>query len=202
MTDGRALFMETTDRDEGSWAQLARVSQRSWEQRAVGDRTFIPSEHVNTMSREAATVQPRPAPEVPARPAEASEIPGGARIVIKNAQRHGWEVAVSYCRGPWTMQAEHVEDEEGAELINKFGQADSILVRGSKSGHGRFAALWLRKPWTKAGQKRGSEKRPDPNGGYQLELAQIRPRPADVDNGIVNSDGLKAFIEKENQTDE
>ena len=196
MTAGRALFMETTDRDEDSWAQLHPVSRRSWEQRAAGDRTFIPSEHVNKMNREAATVQPMPAPAIPARPADPGEIPGGARIVINRAKRCGWTVEVSYCRGPWSMQAEHTEADDGTELIEKFGQADSILVRG-RSGQRRFAALWLRKPWTKAGQQRGTEKRPDPNGGYAFTIGQVRPRPADAENGIIKSDGLKAFMEQE-----
>lgn len=199
---GRALFEETTGRVQADqWPSLDETSKRSWVQRAAGNLDFIPSKS-SLLRREAPqAVSTRiPEPEVARVLVELDDerVPGGARTIARKAVKHGWKVLVSYARGPERVQSAQ-EAEEG-DLI-RYAQADSILVRGhrlSSTGQRQsFAASWIRKPWTKAGQspptKQGA-------GGYQGDIRQIRPRPADADNGKVDSKQLTAFIESEETT--
>jgi hypothetical protein len=175
---GRRLFVEVTGRDaDDQWTGLSDVGRTSWSMRAAGELRFIPSQAIPHRAT-VKVINPPPAPEHPATIITANEtiwgtvMPGGAKQVVKLAEAEGWNVAVSYCRGPWSMQAEHA-DEDGDDVLTKHGQADSVLVRGWK-GDRSFAAMWLRKPWTKAGQKEASSQGA---GGYQLEYAQVRPAP-------------------------
>lgn len=173
---GRRTFEEVTGRsDPGQWEGLSDVGRMSWSMRAAGELRFIPSQAVPHKAAQK-IVLPPPAPEYPATLITAAEsiwrtvMPGGAKQVVKLAEEQGWTVAVSYCRGPWSMQTEH-SDDDGDDVLTKHAQADSVLVRGWR-GDRSFAAMWLRKPWTKAGQKEASSQGA---GGYQLEYAQIRP---------------------------
>lgn len=175
---GRSLFHEVTGRTApDQWAGLSDVGRTSWSMRAAGDLRFIPSQAVLHRATQK-VVNPPPEPEFPARLITADEtiwgtcMPGGAKQVVTLAEKHGWNVAVSYCKGPWSMQTEHADDD-GDDVLTKHGQADSVLVRGWK-GDLAFAAMWLRRPWTKAGQKVATSAGA---GGYQLEYAQIRPAP-------------------------
>jgi hypothetical protein len=204
---GRAIFEEVTGRTQpDQWPGLSDVAKQSWAMRAAGELRFIPSRSTAVRHKPQKIVNPIPEPEVPARLIAASDalwedfMPGGAKQIVKLAANEGWSVAVSYCKGPWTMQTEHEESDEGDDVLTKYGQADSVLVRGWSTdrhvhGKGRsFAAMWLRKPWTLAGQKPATKQGA---GGYQLEYAQIRPRPDYLDNGKVSSDHLKLFIKGE-----
>lgn len=218
---GRHLFETLTRRsDPGQWDRLSDTSKTMWEHRAAGRPDFVPSNAVPHRTTQK-IVSPAPAPEQPAALITAGSglwemhMPGGAKQIVKLAEKEGWLVAVSYCMGPWSMQTEHEESDEGDDVLTKYGQADSILVRGRR-GSQRFAAMWLRKPWTKAGQKAPSSQGA---GGYAMEYAQIRPAPPGdtaasggteigkdgkshrvptdlvVDrNGKVSSDELKAFL--------
>ena len=175
---GRRLFVEVTGRSQDDqWTGLSDVGRTSWSMRAAGELRFIPSTAVPHKAAQK-VVLPPPTPEYPATIITATEtiwgtvMPGGAKQVAKLAEERGWTVAVSYCKGPWSMQTEH-SDEDGDDVLTKHGQADSVLIRGHK-GDRSFAAMWLRKPWTKAGQKVASSAGA---GGYQLEYAQIRPAP-------------------------
>lgn len=77
-----------------------------------------------------------PAPEVRGRPAEKSEVPRGAATVINAARKAGWDVEVSYARGPWLNA-----DGTPAYIV------DSIVVRLLLPATGqRAAATWVRKP--------------------------------------------------------
>lgn len=196
---GQHLFETLTRRSEpGQWEGLSEVSRTMWEHRAAGRPDFV--ESTATPHRKSQKiVKPIPDPRFPARQILAGTLmwrivmPGGAKQIIKVAETEGWLVAVSYCNGPWTMQTEHDETDEGDDVLTKYGQADSVLVRGRRGTH-RFAAMWLRKGWTKAGQKAASKQGA---GGYQLEYAQIRPKPEDSPNGKVSSEELKAFLRQE-----
>jgi hypothetical protein len=181
---GRRLFVEVTGRDgDDQWTGLSDVGRTSWSMRAAGDLRFIPSTATPHKAAQK-VVLPPPVPEYPAALITANEtiwgtvMPGGAKQVVKLAEEHGWNVAVSYCRGPWSMQTEH-NDDDGDDVLTKHGQADSVLVRGWL-GDRSFAAMWLRKPWTKAGQKEDSSAGA---GGYQLEYAQVRPAPERLTGG-------------------
>lgn len=178
-TDGYRLFNETTKRTEDDWDHMDPVSRKSWEQRAQGNRAFIPSEHVNKMNRQEAITLAMPAPVVPAHivPIGSPLIPGGATLVINRLLKNDWTVLVSYCEGPWAKQTETVDGEEGEEKI-KYGQAKSLLVRARRR-HQRLGALWLAKPWTKG-------------DGYTFQFAQVRP-----EIGPVNSKQLKTVTESE-----
>jgi hypothetical protein len=200
---GRHLFETLTRRsDPGQWEQLSQTSRLMWEHRAAGRPDFVPSTaepHRTTQK----IVLPIPAPRFPAVRVTAGTVfwrivmPGGAKSIVKLAEKEGWLVAVSYCNGPWTMQTDHETSEDGDDLLTKYGQADSVLVRGRKDDL-RFAAMWLRRPWTKAGRKPATKQGA---GGYQLEYAQVRPAPLEtLSNGKVNADQLKQFIRGEDIT--
>jgi hypothetical protein len=201
---GRRLFIEVTGRSQpDQWEGLSDVGKTSWSMRAAGELRFIPSGSRNNRHKPQKIVNPIPEPEIPARlitPLDSDWgvlMPGGPKQIVKLAEKHGWTVAVSYCKGPWTMQTEHEETDDGDDVLTKYGQADSVLVRGWRNPlftGDMFAAMWLRKPWTKAGQKPATAQGA---GGYQLEYAQIRPRPDHLDNGKVSSDHLKLFIKGE-----
>lgn len=224
---GRHMFETLTRRTEpGQWDQLSPVSKIMWEHRAAGRPDFVPSTAVvRRMTQK--IVNPIPAPRFPAVQIAPSMrfwrivMPGGAKQIVKLAESNGWLVSVSYCNGPWSQQAEHEESEDGDDVLTKYGQADSVLVQGRR-GKLRFAAMWLRRPWTKAGRdpakKTGA-------GGYQFAFGQIRPVPERLvgasggtaigkdgkshpvlteeqvlANGKVNSDQLKQFIKGEEVT--
>jgi hypothetical protein len=181
---GRSLFHEVTGRSApDQWPGLTETSRQSWRLRATGDFGFIPSDAVPRKVNQK-VVLPPPAPELPARvitPDDTiwgSVMPGGAKQVAKLAGEHGWDVAVSYCKGPWTMQTQH-DDDDGDDVLTKHAQADSVVVRGRR-GDRSFAAMWLRKPWTKVGQQPASSQGA---GGYQLEFAQLRPAPNRLTGG-------------------
>ena len=85
-----------------------------------------------------------PEPEVRSRPAAASEIPSGARSVIRRAEAEGFVVWTTYARGPrldahWKV----------VEI------SDSVVVRGDHVDGRRFVACWISKTaqrGAKAGQ--------------------------------------------------
>jgi hypothetical protein len=138
-----------------------------------------------------------PPPEVPARPAEPDEIPRGATTVTNTARKNGWDVQVTYARGPWITSAglklivpgrieEDEEDDDGdtdsaADKVPAI--YDSIAVR-ARRGAQRVAATWIRKPWTKAGAA----------GGFTFAGAHIRPRH--LNGGLHNSKTLNAYLKE------
>lgn len=196
---GRSLFYEVTGRTSpDQWAQLSDVGRTSWSMRATGELRFIPSQAVPHRKPQK-IINPIPAPAVPARLITPLDedwsllMPGGAKQIVKLAEKHAWNVAISYCKGPWSMQADHEATDEGDDVLTKYGQADSVLVRGWKDDR-KFAAMWLRRDWTVAGQKPATKQGA---GGYALEYAQVRPRPAALETGKVTSDQLKLFIKGE-----
>lgn len=184
---GEELFAQVTGRDHDNWLQLGDVSRKSWEMRAAGELSFIPSSHVNRVE-EVSTVREMPEPEIPAHEVfHADEINGGAKIVVNRFLRNGWEVQMFVCRGPWKRQTVRIElttmDDDGHEIVTgeeriTYGQADSVLVRARRGQH-RAGAVWLRKPWVK-----------DPK--WEFLFAQVRP-----EIGKVDSKGLKAITESE-----
>lgn len=76
-----------------------------------------------------------PAPEVPARPALAGDLPNAAVSIDRLAANHGWEVEAWYMRGP---------------LMNaywKFNRTVStVVLRMRRDGHG-LVATWQTKNW-------------------------------------------------------
>lgn len=74
---------------------------------------------------------PLPEPDVRARPADKGEIPQGAKNIAKHAERNGWDVAITYAKGPYLSAS--------AEILRT---AESILVR-MRRGTERAAAAWV-----------------------------------------------------------
>lgn len=93
------------------------------------------------LSRECPRPEPHPAPEVPARPARAEEIPSSARKVIKPAVAVGWDLRMSYARGT-AMGANGkplvVKQSDGTKVPKVV---ESVMVQG-RHGDRRFTAVW------------------------------------------------------------
>ena len=177
---GRELFEQTTAR--GDWEYLQPVTRASWEARARGDYSFIPSDSSPILNEEAPTEQhvPIPPPQVVARPAQPDEIPTGAKRLATTARNNGWDVQVTYARGPWVLangkpklvdpdaQPVDTDDEESVDG-GVPAQCENIAVRCHKPG--RVAvAIWWRKLWTRAGlrgewERAGGHIRPTHAGG-------------------------------------
>lgn len=157
MTDARALFEEVTGRDD--WDLLEPVTRESWRLRSLDDHSFIATKASRPADPEEAPPEPMPAPECPARPARPDEIPKGAATVINRARRCGWDVSVSYARGPW-LQAD-----------GTWHVLSSILVR-ARRGAQRWAAIWVDKHWLKqAGYKYEFGRAP---GGVTLNADELK----------------------------
>lgn len=137
MTDaGRALWMSTLDREAEEWEILSPLTRTVWDNRAAGDVSFVES-HSTYLAQldEEEPAAPIPAPETEAirLKLDNPEVPRGAKTVVNRAVKNGWDVEMSYARGPWIM-------------VREWHVAGSILVKGRKAGQ-RFAAQWVRKEW-------------------------------------------------------
>lgn len=176
---GFELFAHTTRRDRQNWDSMDAISRESWEQRARGEREFIPHQTSYANHEEATTVVlPMPAPEHPVetiRPNDPYEktdtgvaplylrvVPDAAKQMAKRLEKHGWKYDVRYCVGPWPKKSETTELEDGSEEKVTYGQAPSIVLRFRRDGQ-RGYAMWLAKPWTKDGDK------------MKFHAAQVRP---------------------------
>jgi hypothetical protein len=205
-TAGRALFEETLAR--GDWDYLTETTKLSWINRAKGDLSFIPSArrdsdpdwHIRSLgayggdgddASEAPTIPP---PEIPARAAAEGEIPVGAKRVVNLARKAGWEVLVTFARGPWvtgkglllvsTDEGTGDDDEAGAGAEKVPAVVESIAVRAGRDGQ-RVAATWIRKPWTGPGAE----------GKYVFQSAHIWPTYGD--GGLHDSATLMKVLRSE-----
>jgi hypothetical protein len=119
---------------------------------------------VNIYSREAPTaiVRAMPEPETPAILVSADDktIPRGPKTVINRMVGNGWDVQVSYCRGPWPKQVEKIAiltiDDDGNEIVTgeeriKYGQADSYLIRARRAGQ-KIAVFYIFRDWLASGK--------------------------------------------------
>jgi hypothetical protein len=180
LVTGEELFASETGR--GDWDLLQPSTRASWDARARGERPFIapePRSNDTCLCSQLGLepecpdhgehVDPDPGVTVPCRDALPEEIPGGAQQVINRATKHGWDVRTTFAQGP------HY-DEHGKYV----GQVDSIAVRASRDGR-RFAATWIRKPWTKAGS----------SGTFEFQGAHIWPRH--LEGGMHDSTTLTAY---------
>lgn len=162
---GFELFAHTTRRDRQNWDSMDAISRESWEQRARGEREFIPHQTSYTNHEEATTVVlPMPAPEHPVETVKISDpvVPDAARQMAKRLHANGWRYDVRYCVGPWPKKTETTELEDGSEEKVTYGQAPSVVLRFRRDGQ-RGYAMWLAKPWTKDGDK------------LKFHAAQVRP---------------------------
>jgi hypothetical protein len=189
---GLELFIETTGRDAQNWATLTDVSRRSWEQRAAGSHAFIPSEHVNQIEEAPAEKIAVPAPALPARPAQPSEIPGGAKTVINRLKKHGWTVETLYARGPWVSHTGEPDMYNPFEVTSAgvasrtpdiVAVTGSILVR-ARRGSEKLAAMWVLRPGLKSPK-------------FKLQFAYTNSTPAGQCTGHIDSKQLKLITESE-----
>lgn len=121
------------------------------------------------LAAEAPPHEPHPAPEVPGRLAEANEIPGGAKRLVKAATDRGWRVRVTYSRGT-TLTA-----RGGAGKL-----VDCVVMVGWRPAGGQppLACRWWAS-WIDG----GFEVAYSPEGrrvGYR-ELRNLLERPAGLD---------------------
>jgi hypothetical protein len=92
---------------------------------------------------------PIPLPEVYARPAKLEEMGRDAKTLGKRLRDAGWEIRITYARGPWLSS-------DGEDVLSI---ADSILVVGRRS-HVWLAACWIhRDDSVKEGKPAGAWKR-------------------------------------------
>jgi hypothetical protein len=171
VTAGRALWMETMSREEYEWDLLTPLTRETWERRAAGDLSFVPSQ-----SRFEAVGQSLPdevldgeqgSPPAPEHPAELIDVKdkrinAGAKTVINRFLKNGWTVEVSYARGPWIM-------------TRSWHVCDSILVR-ARYGELRAAAQWIRKEWLEKDKAIWSNEimRVNDNQGYPLKADELK----------------------------
>lgn len=188
---GYGLFNATTRRNRSSWDHMDDVSRESWEQRARGQRDFIPSKHVNRVEEAPMDKIAVPPPELYARPATPAEIPGGAKIVINRLEKNGWTVEALYARGPWVNG--HAEPDTFTMLaVDAAGQVErteemvavtaSLLVRGRRAGR-KVIALWILRPVLK-------------DTSFKLEFIYTTPPLPDEVNGRIDSKMLKKITEE------
>lgn len=199
---GREHFEQTTGR--GDWDLLQPVTRASWEARARGERPFIPSDSSSKVNEEEPTERvdvPLPPPEVVARPAQPEQIPTGAARLAKSAAKLGWDVQVTYARGPWVLAngktklidpnaqpGDSDDDEESAE-DGVPAMCENIAVRCHKPG--RVAvAIWWRKTWTRAGAR----------GEFERAGGHIRPTYAG--GGLHKAGPFGAYLKLEELPDE
>jgi hypothetical protein len=101
--DGYLVGCEHTGKRNLSWEEqrLRRVAQSQWWAGATDTRRIAFPQEARRLAQQApgATETPHPVPEVPARPAEPSEVPSGAAGLRKAAVTAGWTVSVAYARG-------------------------------------------------------------------------------------------------------
>lgn len=189
---GYGLFNHITRRGLQNWEAMDDVSRESWEQRARGERSFIPSPNHHNREEATTVVLPMPAPQCPVktiRPTDPYEktdtgvaplylrvVPDAAKQMVKRLEKHGWKHDVRYCVGPWPMQTETEELEDGTVEKTKYGQAPSVVLRFRRGDQVGFA-MWLAKPWTKDGDK------------MKFHTAQVRP-----DVGPIKSNELIKLV--------
>jgi len=185
---GYEMFHHITGRDRGNWDHMDPVSQESWEQRARGERNFIPSPSHHNHEEAQTVVLPMPAPDEPVETVQITDpfVPTAAKQMAKRLSANGWRYDVRHCVGPWTRKVETVpvlEQNEDGEWIEtgsvekaRYGQAPSIVLRFRRGAQAGFA-MWLAKPWTKDGDK------------MKFHSAQVRP-----EIGLVNSADLIKII--------
>ena len=165
---GYGLFNHITRRGLQNWEAMDDVSRESWEQRARGERSFIPSPNHHNREEATTVVLPMPAPEFPVQTITPEEtlyqrvVPAAAQQMANRLTKHGWEYDVRYCVGPWSMQTETEELDDGTVEKTKYGQAPSVVLRFRRGDQVGFA-MWLAKPWTKDGDK------------MKFHTAQVRP---------------------------
>jgi hypothetical protein len=161
---GFEMFQWTTGRGRQNWDAMDPVSQESWEQRARGEREFIPSPNHHNREEAQTVVLPMPAPDHPVETVKISDpvVPDAARQMAKRLHANGWRYDVRYCVGPWPKKSETTELEDGSEEKVTYGQAPSVVLRFRRDGVVGYA-MWLAKPWTKDGTK------------MKFHTAQVRP---------------------------
>jgi hypothetical protein len=189
---GFEVFAHITRRDRQNWDAMDEVSRASWEQRARGERDFIPSPNHHNREEATTVVLPMPAPEHPVITITPTShytktesgveslygvvVPAAAEQMVKRLTKAGWTFDVRYCVGPWPMKTETVELEDGSEEKTKYGQAPSVVLRFRRGGQVGYA-MWLAKPWTKDGDK------------MKFHTAQVRPGI-----GLINSADLIKLV--------
>ena len=173
---GREAFERELKRDD--WDLLRPDTRRSWEARAAGDMAYIPpTRSAKVNEAEAEQRLPIPPPSIPRRTAEASEITRGPTTIANLARKNGWEVWITYSRGPW-LQA------DGTPALNEDGtvaSVETIAVRCKRGGQ-HATGLWVRKEWLK-----------DP--GFVFEGGRAKPAVGTTYHH--DSDGLKAILRSE-----
>jgi hypothetical protein len=186
---GYEVFHLTTGRDRGNWDQLDPVSRESWEQRARGEREFIPSPNHHNREEATTVVLPMPAPDFPVQTITPSEtlyervVPAAAQQMADRLKKHGWAYDVRYCVGPWPKKTETTELADGSEEKVTYGQAPSVVLRFRRDGVVGYA-MWLAKPWTKDGDK------------LKFHAAQIRPGV-----GLIKSNDLIKLVTAPRQSE-
>lgn len=189
---GEELFIETTGRDAQNWATLTDVSRQSWDQRAAGSNAFISSRHVNQIEEAPIEKIAVPAPALPARPAQPSEIPGGAKTVISRLKKHGWTVETLFARGPWVNSHgepdtynpfEVTPDGVASRTPDIVAVTGSILVR-ARRGAQKLAVMWVLRPGLKSPK-------------FKLQFAYTKPTPAGQRTGQIDSKVVKTITESE-----
>lgn len=189
---GYGLFNHITRRGLQNWEAMDDVSRESWEQRARGERSFIPSPNHHNREEATTVVLPMPAPDFPVRTITPSEtlyqrvVPAAAQQMANRLKKHGWTYDVRYCVGPWKKKSETIpvlEQDEDGEWVEtgsvektSYGQAPSVVLRFRRDGVVGYA-MWLAKPWTKDGDK------------MKFHAAQVRPGI-----GLINSADLIKLI--------
>jgi hypothetical protein len=177
---GYGLFNHITRRNRRNWDQMDSVSRQSWEQRARGERNFIPSPNHHNHEEAQTVVLPMPAAEYPMRyllldSPEFYALPQSPVQMLNRLDKHGWDWTITVCTGPWPMKTETVELEDGSEEKTKYGQAPSVVLRFRRRDQVGFA-MWLAKPWTKDGDK------------LKFHSAQVRGL------GMISSPDLNKFV--------
>lgn len=178
---GFAMFQDVTDRNMQNWLAMDDVSRESWEQRARGERVFIPSPNHHNREEAQTVVLPMPAPGDPMRyvlldSPEFYALPQAVTQMLARLEKNDWAWVITVCTGPWPKKTETTELEDGSEEKVTYGQAPSVVLRFRRDGVVGYA-MWLAKPWTKDGDK------------LKFHAAQIRPGV-----GLVNSKTLNALI--------
>ena len=178
---GFEVFAHTTRRGRDNWDQMDPVSRESWEQRARGERNFIPSPNHHNREEAQTVVLPMPAPEDPMRyvlldSPEFEALPLAVHQMLKRLDKADWDWMITVCTGPWPKKSETTELEDGSEEKVTYGQAPSVVLRFRRDGVVGYA-MWLAKPWTKDGDK------------MKFHAAQVRPGI-----GLIKSNELNKLV--------
>ena len=186
------LYVATTGRDD--WGHVKPAARALWDRKAAGEDVFIPaasSEILNTRER-----VPVPPPQVTAEPLRnPDKIPTGTSRFVSSARKAGWDVQVTYARGPWVRsngepllidpdaQVHDTDDEESVEG-GVPAQCESIAARCRK-GDRRAVVIWIRKGWTKAGLR------------GEWERSSGHTRPSHAGGGLHDDKTMKRYLKED-----